>query len=394
MQYTSLHSELVHRLTSGAASAADTIRAIVDNAPDDPEIHAKILAGLLNLTVGEDEARSILSGIVDHHLLLGEQLRRPVDIRVAAMDYATRHPELIADPIVVSLSALSLSQRLAAVDELTGLFNRRFLDLYLAKELNRARRYEQRFSVVFIDLDDFKSINDGYGHDVGDEVLVSLAREIQALLRKEDFAARYGGEEFVVVLPHTDTEGARRFVERLSSRHAAVDFPGGIRVTYSGGIATFPLHGASERELIHNADLALYQAKLTGKAHVRVAVPDKRSSPRHVAELRARCFVDNEELGEVKLHDISRAGVSVRAETLLAPGQTIRFRIIPPDARTGETQVEVIAKVVWSRKVDELEYRFGGRWASADAEVLDSLIEKVASGQDYAPPSSARSVQT
>ncbi|MFW5737373.1 MAG: GGDEF domain-containing protein, partial [Spirochaetota bacterium] len=235
------------------------------------------------------------------------------------------------------------------------------------------------FSVVFLDLDNFKSINDGYGHDAGDEVLASLAREVQSLLRKEDFAARYGGEEFVVVLPHTDTDGARRFAERLSSRLAAVTFPAGIRVTYSGGIATFPLHGVSERELIHNADSALYQAKLNGKAHVRVAVPDKRSSPRHVADLQALCFVGNEELGEVKLHDISRAGVSVQAETLLAPGQTIRFRITPPGETAIEGQVEAIAKVVWSRKVDELQYRFGGRWASADADVVDSLIERVAS---------------
>ena len=379
MKYTSVQSELFGRLTSAAASAIETIHSLIENSRGDPEIHAKIVGSLLSLSVAEDEARTMLAGIVDHHRELGERLGRPVDIRVAAMDYATRHPELITDPVVVSLPTLSLSQRLAAVDELTGLFNRRFLDLYLAKELNRARRYQQTFSVVFLDLDNFKSINDGYGHDAGDEVLASLAREVQSLLRKEDFAARYGGEEFVVVLPHTDTDGARRFAERLSSRLAAVAFPAGIRVTYSGGIATFPLHGASERELIHNADSALYQAKLNGKAHVRVAVPDKRSSPRHVADLQALCFVGNEELGEVKLHDISRAGVSVQAETLLAPGQTIRFRITPPGEPAIEGQVEAIAKVIWSRKVDELEYRFGGRWASADAEVVDSLIERVAS---------------
>ncbi|MFW5743722.1 MAG: GGDEF domain-containing protein [Spirochaetota bacterium] len=379
MKYTSVQSELFRRLTAAAGSAVEAVYSLIEDSRGDAEIHAKIVGSLLSLSVAEDEARTMLAGIVDHHRELGERLGRPVDIRVAAMDYATRHPELITDPVVVSLPTLSLSQRLAAVDELTGLFNRRFLDLYLAKELNRARRYQQTFSVVFLDLDNFKSINDGYGHDAGDEVLASLAREVQSLLRKEDFAARYGGEEFVVVLPHTDTDGARRFAERLSSRLAAVTFPAGIRVTYSGGIATFPLHGVSERELIHNADSALYQAKLNGKAHVRVAVPDKRSSPRHVADLQALCFVGNEELGEVKLHDISRAGVSVQAETLLAPGQTIRFRITPPGETAIEGQVEAIAKVVWSRKVDELQYRFGGRWASADADVVDSLIERVAS---------------
>lgn len=380
MKYTSVQAELVHRLTSEAASAIETIRALIDRFSEDPEIHAKIVAGLLSLSLAEDEARSVLAAIIDHHRTFAERMGHPVDIRVAAMDYATRHPELITDPVVVSLPTFALSQRLAAVDELTGLFNRRFLDLYLAKELNRARRYRQTFSLVFIDLDNFKAVNDEHGHDVGDRVLSSFGGEVQTLLRKEDFAARYGGEEFVVVLPHTDTEGARRFAQRLSSGLGAVDLPAGIRVTYSGGIATFPAHGTSEAELVHNADLALYQAKLNGKAHVRVAGPDKRSSPRHLAHLRARCFIDNEELGEVILHDISRAGVSLEAETLLAPGQTIRFRITPPDSATDTTQVEAIARIVWSRKVDDVEYRLGGRWASADAEGLESLIRQVASG--------------
>ncbi|MFW5737672.1 MAG: hypothetical protein ACOCYX_02060, partial [Spirochaetota bacterium] len=133
MKYTSVQSELFRRLTAAAGSAVEAVYSLIEDSRGDAEIHAKIVGSLLSLSVAEDEARTMLAGIVDHHRELGERLGRPVDIRVAAMDYAIRHPELITDPVVVSLPTLSLSQRLAAVDELTGLFNRRFLNIYLSK---------------------------------------------------------------------------------------------------------------------------------------------------------------------------------------------------------------------------------------------------------------------
>lgn len=374
MEYETVQSELFRRL-AGAVSAVEALHALIEQDRDDAQIHAKIVASLLNKSVEPDGAKSVLDEILAHHARLSQELGRDVDLRVAAMEYAVTHPEVVSEPVVVDQQVFALSQRLAAVDELTGLFNRRFLDLYLAKELNRARRYSEEFSILFMDLDDFKSINDSYGHDVGDQVLSGLAGEVLGLLRREDFAARYGGEEFVVVLPHTETDGAERFADRLADRLRAIEFPSGVRVTYSGGIATYPLHGSSPRELLHNADAALYQAKLNGKNHARVAQSDKRSSPRHIADLRALCYLDDRELGEVRLHDISRAGVSVESDRLLAPGQTIRFRIQPPDA---DDRVDVFAQVVWSTKVDEVEYRFGGRWASTDDEVLRSLVEQVA----------------
>ena len=378
VKYDTNSLELFSQLAGDALSAVDAVQLLLRRAAASPATAAKLAGSLLSLSLEPDDAVRILSELAEHHAYLTGRLGGPVDVRVAAMDYVTRHPELVREPVVVDQQLLVLSQRLAAVDELTGLFNRRFLEIYLNKEINRARRHGETFSILFADLDDFKSINDTFGHDVGDEVLVRLAHAIQDLLRTEDFAARYGGEEFLVVLPHTDTTGAQRFAERLSERIDRMDLPHGLRVTFSGGVGSFPVHGGSVRQLLHNADAALYEAKLNGKAHVRAARPEKRSARRHAADLRALCYLDGTEIGEVRLHDISAAGVSVEAGTMLDPGQTIRFRIDAPDASRKPGAFDVVAQVVWSRQLDELEWRLGGRWEPPGSDAVQTLLQRVA----------------
>lgn len=377
MNYQLVQSELLRRLTGSSVSAQQVIAEIRSRAIDDPDIEVKLVGSLLSVSVERDEAVRLVTELVEHHRWMCERFGSEIDLRVSAMDYATRHPDVVNEPVVVDQPLLALSQRLAAVDELTGLFNRRFLDVYLAKELKRAQRYGETFSVLFVDLDDFKAVNDSHGHAAGDRVLETTGREIQGLLREEDFAARYGGEEFLVVLPHTDTDGAARFSERLSSRLAAVDFPHHARVTYSGGIAAYPTHGSSIEQLLRVADSALYQAKLNGKAHTRVAPSEKRSSPRHRADLAAVCFVDDRVLRDVTVRDISMAGVSLEANALLEPGRTFRVRIVAPPASASPDAYEVLAQVIWSRRLDGHEYRSGGRWAEADATVLDALIKQL-----------------
>ena len=376
MNYESVQTEILRRLGDRGESALQALNALLDEYAGAHDIYAQLVGSLLSISVDNERARPILNDLMDHHKALTERLGQELDLRVSAMDYAVRHPELLEQPVVVSREIFTLSQRLAAVDELTGLFNRRFLDTYLSKELNRAHRYQEPFSLVFVDVDNFKHINDTYGHPVGDRVLAGLGTRVLQLLRREDFAARYGGEEFLIVLPHTDTEGARRFSDRLQTQLEQSEFPDGVRVTYSGGIATFPDHGVTAAELLRKADVALYQAKTNGKAHVRVAAPEKRSVPRHVADLRAICYLEDQPLGEVLLQDISEIGVSVAAETLLSPGQNVRFWIEDPQGPDAHG-IEVIAQVVWSRKVDHARYRVGGRWHDVDESQLNTLIERV-----------------
>ena len=158
----------------------------------------------------------------------------------------------------------------SVTDELTGLSNRRGFEEALALEMERARRFGTKLGLVLLDLDDFKQINDGYGHQQGDMVLRDVARVLRETAREIDYPVRYGGEEMAVLLPETDLEGALRFAERLRMRIAALqirrlDAPGTLRVTTSCGVAAMPDTAVDDRGLVAAADVALYEAKRAGK---------------------------------------------------------------------------------------------------------------------------------
>ena len=173
-----------------------------------------------------------------------------------------------------------LSER-AERDELTGLANRRTLDDRLREEIDRARRYRTHLTLVLIDTDDFKQVNDRYGHQCGDDALRSVASVLSRSLRELDLAGRFGGEEFALVLPGTSVGGAGRIAEKIRSAIADVEVlgPGSqpIRVTASFGMAEFPACATLE-ELVERADRCLYEAKRRGKN--RVVAPDATEAER------------------------------------------------------------------------------------------------------------------
>jgi len=160
-------------------------------------------------------------------------------------------------------------------DALTGLYNRRYLEEVLEREIRRAGRASQSLGILMLDLDHFKRFNDTYGHDAGDAVLREAAAFLLKNVRAEDFVCRFGGEEFVVILPTADAEGARTRAERLRSkmRELTIMHQGKSlgMVTFSVGVAAFPEHGMSPKELMAAADAALYEAKRSGRDRVAVA---------------------------------------------------------------------------------------------------------------------------
>ena len=162
-------------------------------------------------------------------------------------------------------------RQLSTIDGLTELYNRRYMDEALEDEVRRAGRNGQPVSVLMYDVDHFKRFNDEHGHEQGDEVLRVMARETRVGIREVDKPCRYGGEEFVLVLPHTDPDGALITAERLGQRveAAVVD---GLKVTISVGVATYPGGGIqTANDLIKAADAALYMAKDAGRNCVRAA---------------------------------------------------------------------------------------------------------------------------
>ncbi len=170
----------------------------------------------------------------------------------------------------------------ALVDSLTGLANRRLSTAALEKELARAKRFGEPLTLVLADIDDFKRINDRWGHPTGDEVLKAFAGRLQESVREIDLAGRWGGEEFALLLPGTDLEGGRQLAERIRQlvREQRVASPDGtpVLVSASFGVASFPLV-AGQSQLVAAADAALYEAKRSGKDRVVVSEPAAVTTP-------------------------------------------------------------------------------------------------------------------
>jgi diguanylate cyclase (GGDEF)-like protein len=199
--------------------------------------------------------------------------------------------EYLAGQAVVSIENASLHEtveRQAVTDELTGLANVRAFTSILDRELERSRRFETPLGLLMMDIDDFKLVNDTYGHQQGDEVLAQVAGVLRDHSRELDTAARYGGEEMAVVLPQTGVEGAEMLAERIREAVEALRVPqvrggGVLGVTASFGVASVPDAAVDRAGLIAAADAALYRAKRGGKNRVERALtlmPEPSSPPR------------------------------------------------------------------------------------------------------------------
>lgn len=166
-------------------------------------------------------------------------------------------------------------RKLTITDDLTGLFNFRYLRQFLGVEIKRTLRYEKNLSLLFIDIDNFKGVNDTYGHLVGSATLCEVGQLMKRLVRDSDVVLRYGGDEFVIILPETHLDGAKVIAERLRKRTEEYLFKGGrdltLRLTLSIGISTCPLHSTTAEGLLQKADGAMYVAKEESKNQVRVA---------------------------------------------------------------------------------------------------------------------------
>lgn len=246
----------------------ELINDLLEAYRDHPTIWSDLLYLIGNISVTNKEAQEYFGRLEDHRQEIEAALGYPVDLRVALMNYFTRVQRRYESPKIVEFREYQESLALALSDGLTGLLNRRSMEELLRNELARASRYKTCFSLVFVDVDNFKLINDSYGHHVGDETLQCFGQFLRAQIRGEDVAARWGGEEFVMLLPQTGTEGVQRFARRLLSAVHRHDFPDNISLTFSAGVAEYPRDGTAIETLVKTADERMYYAKHHGKDQV------------------------------------------------------------------------------------------------------------------------------
>lgn len=230
-----------------------------------------LTGGALNIGIGVALARSVLVPARElergaEHFTAGNLAHRvPVsaDNELGRLATAFNTMAERIDRHAKELKELSIH------DGLTGLFNKREFGVRLADEIARAQRYRGAFSLIMIDIDHFKAVNDTYGHQAGDEVLTSVSAVIKGEARDVDFVARYGGEEIVVVLPHVKGADALTVAERVRTAVAARSVPmrGGktVNVTVSLGVAAYPDDADTGEKLVGAADEALYRAKRSGR---------------------------------------------------------------------------------------------------------------------------------
>ena len=256
--------------------------------PAEPESKAAYEA-----TVGIETIRKSENGrrVIALPLLSGERVvgvLEGVRARSGGRSFSRSETALLntlTTPIAAALSnsvRIAEAERLSLTDDLTRLRNARYLRQFLVNEIKRARRYRSNVAALFLDLDDFKQINDLHGHLAGSHALMEVAAVVLPSVRDTDCVVRYGGDEFVLILTETGIDEAIQVAERIRSKIEAHRFTGGRRLkfslTASFGIAVFPEHALSPQQLIACADRAMYQAKAANKNCSRVTANSEKAN--------------------------------------------------------------------------------------------------------------------
>ena len=303
-----------------------------------PDAHACLLRVLTQLDYKESDARAHWDALQKHRDELTQTLRRKASLQLATLDYFQNLKGEIQHPKILEMSTFLETERSAISDGLTGLYNRQFFDAGLRRELKRARRYGLAFSLVMLDVDNFKAVNDRYGHVSGDEVLSLFSNVIRASVREIDVACRYGGEEFALILPETSRAGAFIVSERIRIDVEALFLRRRISGTQidlsiSGGIALYPTDANSAEGLIRMADRALYRSKHDGKNKITLHADEKRQSPRLDARklLMFRESRDNgQSASKSQTKNLSRNGALLESRVPLNIGTDLQIDIHLP----------------------------------------------------------------
>ncbi|MGV1101045.1 diguanylate cyclase [Thiovibrio sp. JS02] len=316
--------------------------------------------------------------IVAHQAALSEALRRPVNLPVTVCDYFHWVKRSIGFPKLVDVYQFEEIFHRNQHDFLTNLYNREAFEEALRQEIARAKRYGRKLSLLFIDVDSFKAVNDTHGHLAGDAVLRGVGKILAAKKRMEDLAARYGGDEFVLLLPDTDKKEALVLAERIRASVADRNMAFGgqpMRVTISGGVATFPDDGSDSLSLRQYADEALYRAKRNGKNAVLFHKPNGRKFVRvpFVKQLNIRALPPPDDVAAmVKSKDLCCGGILIENQFPIDVGSLIEINM-----GLNDEPVAIQGKVVRTRQLASDRFDIGVSFLEEQAPVKTVLGDYV-----------------
>ncbi|MDH5560413.1 MAG: diguanylate cyclase [Deltaproteobacteria bacterium] len=340
------------------------------------EAYSMALHILTHLEIEKNQAQRLWGEIINHHQTLMSSLKRDVSFSTTICDYFCSINKAIRNPKIVEIHIFEDKETAAKLDRLTGLYNRSYFDAVLPKELSRAKRYKQELSLIFFDLDDFKKINDSFGHLIGDEVLKNVSRIITQTIRASDIACRYGGEELLVILPQTGRYPALILAERIREKVENMDFyyeNHQIKITISGGLATYPVDSDDSDTLLNNADKALYAAKSIGKNEVVVYSDDNRKHLRVTFDREISLNQgepDQENSLSVKSKNLSKLGILLESENSLEVGKTVGLQL---EIDPSDQPISLLGTVVRVESSSSSLYNIGISFLDVDPRIKNEL---------------------
>jgi diguanylate cyclase (GGDEF)-like protein len=344
--------------------------------------YSDLIYTLSHLRYEEAEARVLWVNLLSHKYDISYRLGRNVGIRVAALDYFKNVIAILDDVKIIDSAEYIETAQLAVTDGLTGVFNHRYFQDRLLRDINRIKEEGGCLTLIMVDIDHFKLYNDFNGHIAGDVALKEVASVLRNNLKKEDLVARYGGEEFAVILWGLDRYPAETVAERIRAKVESTSFPNekvlpGGNLTVSMGMAECPDDADDRGELISAADRALYTAKRLGRNRVEMAPPDQRREVRCRLSRRAAYRPEGEPqtpMVEAQTVNLSTGGVCLYSRGSVLAGQMLDLMLTD----RGEER-HLKGRVVWCVHRPHDVQQVGVKFVdvrSDDAAWLESIVSR------------------
>ncbi len=344
-------------------------------------IYSHVLYLLTRKHFKEEDARKHWLRILEHCQAMSNALGRQVGVRLAMCDYFINLVSQLEDPLLVEGDTYRQKESSVYRDELTGLYNRRFLNNVLQQQLAEARRYNQPFSLIMFDIDRFKRYNDINGHLAGDRALAEVASIMVTTARAVDYLVRYGGEEFLVILPRVGGEeamvAAERHCQAVEQHYFAGEerLPSG-KLTLSAGVACYPQNAQDAMDLLHRADMALYSAKRKGRNRVASTEPERRRYPRvkYVVPVEYRTDWNGKSYHQGETRDISSKGLCLATENPVERNQPLEM-VIHINQEDASLKLQGRAVHVYYNPFQPQPYTLGISVDDKESDLSESPLE-------------------